>query len=86
MLTESRDAKRPRKQEQILATASLSSPHFDANPFLAVSDKVRGFSGFPATFVCRSDGAARAVMEICRVFESGFMREGALEMRTSRWS
>jgi hypothetical protein len=38
MLTESREAmnlrKPPRIFEQILAIASLSSPHFDANPFL----------------------------------------------------
>jgi hypothetical protein len=34
MLTESREAMGFHKQEQILALASLSSPHFDANPFL----------------------------------------------------
>jgi hypothetical protein len=37
MLTESREAMRFLKPEQILAIASLSSPHHEANPFLKPS-------------------------------------------------
>jgi hypothetical protein len=45
MLTESRDAMDLRNLGQILAIASLSSPHFDANPFSAESGNVPGFPG-----------------------------------------
>jgi hypothetical protein len=34
-----------RNQGQILAIASLSSPHFDANPFSVESGNVPGFPG-----------------------------------------
>jgi hypothetical protein len=37
MLTESREAMTRRKSSQIAAFASLSSPQFNANPFLAVA-------------------------------------------------
>lgn len=66
MLTELREAKGPRKQKQILAIASLSSPHFDANPFLAASDKVPGFPVFSAASAWRSDGAGTVLVRICR--------------------
>jgi hypothetical protein len=42
MLTESSDAICFRKSLQILAIASLSSPHFDANPFSALRGNVPG--------------------------------------------
>jgi hypothetical protein len=35
-----------RNQGKILAIASLSSPHFDANPFCAESRDAPGFPGF----------------------------------------
>ena len=47
MLTELRDATGPRKQKQILAIASLSSPHFDANPFLRLATMCPVFRPFP---------------------------------------
>jgi hypothetical protein len=57
-----------RKQKQIPALASLSSPQLIANPFLAGSDKVPDLR---ASTRCRIDGASAAVMGICRIFESG---------------
>jgi hypothetical protein len=69
-----------RKQEQILAIASLSSPQFDANPISAASGNVPDFSAFLASLVCRSDGAGTAVMGIWRIFESRLF-DDPLEMR-----
>jgi hypothetical protein len=46
-LTASREAIRAHKSLQILAIASLSSPHFDANPFSTNSGKVPGFPALP---------------------------------------
>jgi hypothetical protein len=59
-----------RKQEQILAIASLSSPQFDANPFSAASDNVPNFPAFLAAMARRSDSAGTAIVEICWIFES----------------
>jgi hypothetical protein len=56
---------------QILAIASLSSPHFDANPFLACSAMSPVFGRFPALPARRGDGTGTAIMEICPIFESG---------------
>jgi len=56
---------------QKLAIASLSSSHFDANPFSVVSDDVSDFSAFPAEPACRSDSVSAVIMEICQPIESG---------------
>jgi hypothetical protein len=49
---------------QNLAIASLSSPHFDANPFLAASGNVPVLPVQAATLMCCGNGAGRASMGI----------------------
>jgi hypothetical protein len=64
MLTESREAMNLIWPPQNLAIASLSSPHFDANPFLAASGNVRVLLVQAATVMCCRDGANPASMRI----------------------
>jgi len=49
---------------QNLAIASLSSPHFDANPFSAASGNVPVLPVQAATLMGCGDGAGRALMGI----------------------
>jgi hypothetical protein len=85
ILTESREAMNLRRQQQILANASLSSPHFAANPFLPIAAMcpIYGLHLTPPAW--RSDGIGAAIMEICRILESG-LQIIRLEMRFSRWT
>jgi hypothetical protein len=74
MLTESREAMHLRKSLQtalrialrILALASLSSSHFDANPFLNPSGNVPDLPALLTTaqvsYRCRIDGAGVAIV------------------------
>jgi hypothetical protein len=59
-----------RKPSQILAIASLSSPQFNANPFLplAIICSIYRFN----SLAYRHDGVGAAVMGICRIFESSY--------------
>jgi hypothetical protein len=81
MLTESREAMKLHKSSQMPALASLSSPQFDANPFLPPAAMC------PFCWPClalppyRRDGAGAAVMEICRIFESRFVRSGRVALK-----
>jgi hypothetical protein len=76
MLTESSEAMSFRetglsqKRLQILAIASLSSPHFDANPFLGRGEMSPVFGRFLSLRAPRRDGAGTAIMETCPLFES----------------
>jgi hypothetical protein len=64
MLTESREAMNLVWSPQNLAIASLSSPHFDANPFLAASGNVPVLPVQAAILMCWRDGAKPASMGI----------------------
>ena len=55
---------------QIPALASLSSPHFDANPFLMGAAMCPIRRPNPCHGPWRIDGASAVVMGICRRFES----------------
>jgi hypothetical protein len=70
MLTESREAMSLRKSSQILAIASLSSPQFDANPFLPPAAMCPIYRPQLASPACRRDGIGAAIMGTCRIFES----------------
>jgi hypothetical protein len=70
MLTESREAIRLRKPEQILVIASLSLPQFGAKAISAGSGNVPGFEGFSCLAARGGDGARTADMGICGIFES----------------
>jgi len=64
MLTESREAMNLIWSPQNLAIASLSSPHFDANPFLAASGNEPVLPVQAATLMCCGNGAGPASMGI----------------------
>jgi hypothetical protein len=74
-----------RKPEQILANASLSSPHFAANPFLPIAAMCPIYGLHLPSPAWRPDGIGAAIMEICRIFESG-LQIIRLEMRFFRWT
>src|SRR5215468_4582297 len=64
ILTESREAISPDKSLQILAIASLSSPHFRANPLIPQSGKVPGFLGLIDISIVEYRWSARRPCEI----------------------
>jgi hypothetical protein len=65
MLTESREAMNLRKSWQILAIASLSSPQFDANPFLPIAAMCPVYRPKLTSPACRIDGIDDAIMRVC---------------------
>jgi hypothetical protein len=69
MLTASREAMNLRKSSQIPATASLSPPQFDANPFLPVTATCPIFGPQLTSLARRVDDAVATVVGICRTFE-----------------
>jgi hypothetical protein len=68
-----------RKSPQMTVFASLSSPHFDANPFLPKAAMCAVLRPFAATTARGDDGAETAVMGLCRAFESSLPDDPALE-------
>src|SRR5438128_6664400 len=64
ILTESREAISPDKSLQILAIASLSSPHFGANPLIPRSGKLPAFFGLIDISIVEYRWSARRHCEI----------------------
>jgi hypothetical protein len=64
------------KSLQLLGFASLSLPHFDANPFWTESGEMPDFCGLQSSPADRIDGIGPSIMGFSQIFESNTPASG----------